>query len=170
MRRRPWSLLFLLSFSFSVQGQEQVQSTEFIAIGETNRLDFVVIDGNTYISLDDLNDALPGWFEITSNGQLRTSQFLMQMLASGIGNVTSPTATPPSTRGSVIESRIEGEFNGWDGETIFRLTNGQIWQQDEYDYHYSYRYRPEVMIVETRRGWMMSVDGVNDQIRVRRLR
>lgn len=28
-----------------------------------------------------------------------------------------------------IESRITGEFKGWTGKTIFRLENGQIWQQ-----------------------------------------
>jgi len=31
-----------------------------------------------------------------------------------------------------IESRVDGEFEGWDGETIFPLTNGQIWQQVQY--------------------------------------
>jgi hypothetical protein len=29
----------------------------------------------------------------------------------------------------VIESQIDGDFEGWDGETIFKLTNGEIWQQ-----------------------------------------
>jgi hypothetical protein len=28
-----------------------------------------------------------------------------------------------------IETMIAGEFNGWEGETIFKLDNGQIWQQ-----------------------------------------
>lgn len=28
-----------------------------------------------------------------------------------------------------IKSRITGEFSGWEGDTIFRLDNGQIWQQ-----------------------------------------
>ncbi len=30
-----------------------------------------------------------------------------------------------------------GTFNGWDGETIFNLDNGQVWQQSQYDYMYS---------------------------------
>jgi hypothetical protein len=30
---------------------------------------------------------------------------------------------------SVIESQIDGTFQGWSGETVFKLTNGQIWQQ-----------------------------------------
>jgi hypothetical protein len=28
-----------------------------------------------------------------------------------------------------VESRITGEFSGWTGKTIFRLENGQVWQQ-----------------------------------------
>ncbi|HHT9138744.1 MAG TPA: hypothetical protein ACFYEK_16055 [Candidatus Wunengus sp. YC60] len=43
----------------------------------------------------------------------------------------------------VIESHIEGDFEGWEGETIFKLDNGQIWQQSSYDYTYHYAYHPE---------------------------
>jgi hypothetical protein len=28
-----------------------------------------------------------------------------------------------------IRARIVGEFRGWSGETVFRLDNGQVWQQ-----------------------------------------
>jgi hypothetical protein len=41
-----------------------------------------------------------------------------------------------------IESTISGEIEGWDGETIFKLDNGQIWQQAEYDYTYFTRIGP----------------------------
>lgn len=30
---------------------------------------------------------------------------------------------------AVIRSRIVGEFRGWNGDTVFRLQNGQTWQQ-----------------------------------------
>src|SRR5665648_304740 len=42
----------------------------------------------------------------------------------------------------LIESHIQGEFNGWDGETIFKLDNGEVWQQASYAYMYSYKYHP----------------------------
>jgi hypothetical protein len=53
--------------------------------------------------------------------------------------------TKPMTSGdpSVIESRIDGEFEGWEGDTIFKLENGQIWQQSSYAYTYHYSYRPK---------------------------
>ena len=29
----------------------------------------------------------------------------------------------------VIESKINGDFKGWEGETTYELINGQVWQQ-----------------------------------------
>jgi hypothetical protein len=69
----------------------------------------------------------------------------------------------------VIKSQIEGEFKGWDGETIYKLTNGQIWQQARYSYHYHYAYRPNVVIAPGGGGWTLHVDGVSQTIPVKRL-
>lgn len=74
----------------------------------------------------------------------------------------------PSTE--IIESQIDGEFSGWDGETIFKLTNGQIWQQAAYAYTYSYKYRPKVLIFRTTGGYEMQVEGMDSRIRVVRLK
>ena len=71
---------------------------------------------------------------------------------------------------STIESQIEGAFEGWQGETIIKLVNGQIWQQDEYWYHYHYAYRPKVTISQISGGYAMHVDGVPKSIRVERLK
>ena len=70
----------------------------------------------------------------------------------------------------LIESSIEGEFKGWDGETIFKLDNGQIWQQAGYAYTYRYAFRPKVMIIKTDGGYRMKVDGVSGTIFVKRLK
>jgi hypothetical protein len=71
----------------------------------------------------------------------------------------------------VIESRIDGEFKGWEGETIYRLRNGQIWQQSNYHYHYHYAYAPEVTIYPTTGGCAMRVSDDDDEaISVRRLK
>ncbi len=69
----------------------------------------------------------------------------------------------------VIRSQIEGEFSGWEGETIFKLTNGQIWQQSSYAYTYHYAYRPEVLIYTFSGGCQLKVDGVDDTISVKRI-
>ena len=69
-----------------------------------------------------------------------------------------------------IESRVDGEFEGWDGETIVKLMNGQIWQQQEYYYHYHYAYSPKVLIYKSGNSIKMKVDGINKAIRVSRLK
>jgi hypothetical protein len=75
-----------------------------------------------------------------------------------------------SNSGDVIESTIEGEFNGWDGETIFKLDNGQIWQQSSYSYSYKYSYRPKVFIFKVGSVYKMKVDGMSNAIYVKRLK
>jgi hypothetical protein len=47
---------------------------------------------------------------------------------------------------SEISSRVAGAFTGYNDGAIFRLTNGQVWQQRRYKYKYRYKYRPKVRI------------------------
>jgi len=70
----------------------------------------------------------------------------------------------------VIETQINGKFTGWDGDTIFELTNGQIWQQDSYAYTYYYAYRPKVLIYYVGGRYKMTVEGVDGFIYVKRLK
>lgn len=84
-----------------------------------------------------------------------------------------PTPTPvpalvpvASACSPAIESSISGEFHGWDGETVFQLTNGQIWQQAEYSYDYTYDYWPRVTIFLAAGGCRMRVEGVRETISV----
>lgn len=71
---------------------------------------------------------------------------------------------------NVIETQISGEFNGWTGETIFKMTNGQVWQQASYAYMYHYSYSPNVLIYEFKGMWTLKVDGVDETIQVRNIR
>jgi hypothetical protein len=75
-----------------------------------------------------------------------------------------------SSASATIESRIDGDFNGWEGETIFKLQNGQIWQQASYAYRYHYAYAPKVLIYSSGSGYMMRVDGIDQAIAVKRLK
>ena len=70
----------------------------------------------------------------------------------------------------VIESQIDGEFSGWEGDTIFKLMNGQVWQQVDGRYKYKYNYAPKVLIFKTGGGYEMQVDGVDGRVRVSRLK
>lgn len=81
----------------------------------------------------------------------------------------SQSARAPSSP-SVIESQIDGDYEGWEGETIIKLTNGQIWQQSEYYYTYHYAFMPKVMIFASGPGYKMKVDGVEKSVGVIRLK
>jgi hypothetical protein len=83
---------------------------------------------------------------------------------------TTKEKSQPAPPTEVIESQIDGEFKGWDGETIFKLANGQIWQQSSYAYTYSYKYRPNVMIFPSNGGFSMQVEGMEQRIQVVRIK
>jgi hypothetical protein len=69
-----------------------------------------------------------------------------------------------------VETSISGDFHGWDGDTLFKLDNGQIWQQAEYDYTYSYSYRPRVTIYQTSAGCRLKVEDERETIVVKRIK
>jgi hypothetical protein len=98
-------------------------------------------------------------------------QALTLLISRNGSTAQTPTIkTPMSECSSAIESTISGDFSGWNGETIFKLDNGQIWQQAEYDYMYSYSYRPDVTIYETSGGCRMKVEDEDETIIVKRIR
>jgi hypothetical protein len=77
---------------------------------------------------------------------------------------------PRSSCSPAIESAISGDVEGWSGDTIFKLDNGQIWEQAEYDYDYFYDYNPDVTIYETSAGCRMKVEGEDETILVKRIK
>ena len=91
--------------------------------------------------------------------------------------LVTPTPVPVPTKtstpftfgqpgGGVIESCIESDFEGWSGDTLFELCNGQIWIQSSYAYVYHYAYRPDVTITSIIGGYEMTVEAISDSIRV----
>ena len=76
----------------------------------------------------------------------------------------------PYIQEDIIETQIDGDFEGWEGETIVKLINGQIWQQTEYYYYYHYAFMPKVTIISSETGYKMIVDGIPKAIIVTRLK
>lgn len=72
--------------------------------------------------------------------------------------------------GGVIETQLDGEWEGWDGDTVVKLLNGQIWQQVDGHYEYSYGYMPEVLIYPSGGSWKMRVEGCDESVSVERLK
>ena len=92
----------------------------------------------------------------------------LNLIVSRDGSIDGTLKTTPTTR-SVIESKVDGHFKGWEGETIIKLMNGQIWQQTEYHYHYHYAFMPEVLIFKSDDGYKMRVNGIEKAVRVKQL-
>ena len=86
-------------------------------------------------------------------------------------NVQALSSSRSSNTSSVgvIESKIDGDFNGWEGESIYKLINGQVWQQASYTYSYSYSFMPKVLIYQDGGRYFMQV-GDKKAVHVRRLR
>lgn len=70
----------------------------------------------------------------------------------------------------VIESQVDGEFEGWDGDTVVKLMNGQEWQQADAHYYYHYAFMPDVLVYPSNGVWKMSVEGTDRAVRVTRLK
>jgi hypothetical protein len=74
--------------------------------------------------------------------------------------------------GKIIHGNIAGTFDGWIGKgTLFKLTNGMVWQQDEKD---SFTVEPmenaEISIKKSLMGnWHLSVVGYNKKVQVIRI-
>jgi len=72
---------------------------------------------------------------------------------------------------NIFNSRIDGDFDGWTGETTFKLSNGQTWRQASYGHASYHAQRPEVTVYETDNNqYMMYVHGMSNAIEVSQVR
>jgi hypothetical protein len=69
-----------------------------------------------------------------------------------------------------LRTRIVGEFNGWSGDTVFRLENGQVWKQ-RLPGRWHYRAQaPEVELRKNLMGfWMLRVLATDRAVGVTRV-
>ncbi|HET9033906.1 MAG TPA: hypothetical protein VFN25_13510 [Dokdonella sp.] len=122
--------------------------------------------------------------EFTSAGLDKLSpeqlKFLNQWIQSkGVSEIGAPIKHRDGTtdfyaRGSDrerIDSRIAGDFNGWQGKTRVTLENGQVWEQAEGGRSGFRISSPKVIIKPMSLGsWLMYVDGCGCDIRVKRVK
>lgn len=159
MRSSPLvsALLMLCIGMFQVQGQERPANVG-ITIQELMGSAAFREAGLEKLSPEQLS-ALNRWL----------AEYTIRVMRIGAGYVTSEAVAEDKPSGEVIESHIAGSFHGWSGETVFKLENGQYWQQAEYDYEYHYAYRPEVLIYPSGGKFAMKVEGMDETLHVRKL-
>lgn len=69
-----------------------------------------------------------------------------------------------------MRTRITGEFFGWDGDTLFRLENGQVWKQRLPGQWYYRASAPEVELSKNFMGyWMLRVLDADRAVGVTRI-
>jgi len=100
------------------------------------------------------------WYNYAYNPPATITEDSGRFILSVAGN-----SIPVRRADNVIESRIDGEFKGWEGESVYKLVNGQKWQQSSYKYHYKYSYMPQVIIYHAGSGYKMLVAGTTANVR-----
>ena len=170
--------LLVTAFSLAAQEtfstvEERMTGKEFMATG-LNKL--------SEEELAALNDWLRDHSVATLENRAANSGRSAAPASSAIvpGSTSAASTSPPAdsrgfeqadTRREKIHSRLVGEFEGWDGETVFTLENGMVWKQDQTD-HFSTKSmtNPEVTIKPGMFGsWRLSVDEYNKWVEVVRI-
>jgi len=73
---------------------------------------------------------------------------------------------------SYVSSAITGPFDGWNGSSVFRLANGQIWKQTNADV-WHVKTSDAVAVIE-KSGfmdtWLLHIDGYDRKTHVKRIK
>jgi hypothetical protein len=98
-----------------------------------------------------------------------------------VAPVPAPSATSVSSFGMAmlsgdvrgepkrIETNIVGKFTGWSGDTIFKLANGQVWQQADTTTFETNLQDPAVVIKRLGTGYLLTLPGHGATVFVKRL-
>jgi hypothetical protein len=102
------------------------------------------------------------WYHYAYRPKVEIYQFGGRFYLRILGRSESVSVTQVT---GVIESRICGPFTGWNGDSEYKLTNGQVWKQKAYRYQYKYQFRPQVLIYGSPSGTIMDVEGCRSLVR-----
>lgn len=122
--------------------------------------------------LDHLTDAqiraLDAWFA----DYQRTHSPCAPAAAAPVMAASAPAATAATPAGDVIVAHLDGNFTGWGGTTVFKLDNGQVWEQvDDSVLSIGAIKNPKVTIHKGLiSAYYLSVEGINDSVAVRRIK
>ncbi len=68
----------------------------------------------------------------------------------------------------IKETKLEGEFHGYNGDEMFTFVNGERWQHAKYKYKYKYKYRPKVKLWKDGSKYFLEFECMTEIIQVRR--
>ena len=118
-----------------------------------------------------LADLMPGpttWFALTfkcgGEGTMPNFPWTGTTIEEAIQTMKTLEGLENSTNGNIYNSQIEDEFEGYEYGNLYRLTNGEVWEQTSSTYKYKYKFRPRVTIID---GTLL-VEGMSQSVSVRR--
>jgi hypothetical protein len=122
--------------------------------------------------LDKLSDgeikSLDAWFQAYQ----RQHGSVCPAAAAVTAAVASPAVAADKSADDSINARLVGDFRGWSGGTLFKLDNGQVWEQtDDSELTVGRLSNPRVTISRGLLGaYYLSVEGVLDTVTVKRIK
>ena len=91
-------------------------------------------------------------------------------ISSPSGDASPPSSSTEPAGSTVIESYITSEFDGLDHGNIYKLANGQVWEQAEAWIWVWVWVQPKVLIWNDGGIYRMKVEGIDHSVAVRRIK
>lgn len=123
-----------------------------------------------------------GLQKLTPNELAALNQWIRSRSLATLDTASPAAAATPEERGtdvssiqnmerSLITSHLVGKFTGWDGQTVFKLENGMIWEQTDKDKFYIKEVENPVVSIEPGafKSWKLSVEGYDSHCKVKRI-
>jgi hypothetical protein len=154
------SLLVSISI-FAAEGfsslEEQMTGKEFSAAG---------LDKLSQSELDSLN----AWIRARSLATLATRKSTPAD-SDNPGDDDQGEESEEEQERTTITSNLDGKFVGWDGQTTFKLKNGQVWVQSDKDKFYTKEIKNPAVVIEPGMfgTWRLSIEGFDEDCRVKRI-
>ena len=159
-------VLLFLSVTLSVLAaggfsslEEQMTGKEFSAAG---------LDKLSPQELDVLNDWLRGHSVATL--ETKTVSAEVADSADDQPELKSEDKDKDKER-TTITSKLVGTFDGWDGQSVFELENGQIWAQSSKSKWHTREVENPVAVIEPGMfgTWRLHIEGFDKECRVKRI-
>lgn len=66
----------------------------------------------------------------------------------------------------VASGKVVSDFDGFEDGNVYELSDGSIWQQTSFDYKYSYKYQPTMLIASVGGQFYAFVEGIDGKATV----
>lgn len=131
----------------------------------------IELDDGSHWTVENENENLYAYYPnvilCPSIGKLIIGEKVLDVQASSPRITNAKQINKKDLTAEIVESHVNGEFVGWDGTTLVKLTNGQIWQQNQYYHRKYYAYMPKVFVFSSNGQYRMKVNGIDKSVGVK---